>query len=277
MHRVGRRVAERIDDQALPQLLGEKRHRGRDHARDALERVVQHRERGPIARPEARRASCARTSSRGRRRSARRPARSRASTSGRARPARRARAPARVRAASGRAAASERGPRSRSAGIGTEALRACVQREEAIAVPERMQAAAHRLGRAVAEAHVLAGRLAGEEPAHDVGAHLLDRVVEPDRVAPRLVHRAPGLVVQLLVAEHGAIRRLARERDGHEELRVEPEPDLLAHLRDPVGREPALPVGLVRQIRLREPLPRACGEALGQRTRRGRSRASRTG
>ena len=38
------------------------------------------------------------------------------------------------------------------------------------------------------------------------------------------------------------------EHDGHEELRVEPEPDLLAHLRDPVRREPLLPVGVIGQV-----------------------------
>ena len=61
--------------------------------------------------------------------------------------------------------------------------------------------------------------------------------------------------------QHGAIRRAADQDHAHEQLRVEPEPDLLAHLGDPVGGEPALPIGLVGQVRHREPLPRALGVA----------------
>ena len=44
--------------------------------------------------------------------------------------------------------------------------------------------------------------------------------------------------------------------DRHEELRVEPEPDLLAHLRDPVGREPLLPVRVVGQVGAGQPVER---------------------
>ena len=64
----------------------------------------------------------------------------------------------------------------------------------------------------------------------------------------------PVLVEHLLVAEHLAERRPPGQRDRHEELRVEPEPDLLAHLRDPVGREPLLPGRVVGQVGGRQPL-----------------------
>ena len=138
-----------------------------------------------------------------------------------------------------------------------EALRIGVEDEEAVRVPERQQAPGDVAGRAVAEVHVLPGVLAGEHPAADVGADLLDRVVEPDRVAPRLVHRPAVLVVELLVAEHALVGRAPDERDRHEQLRVEPQADLLAHLRDPVGREPLLPVGVVGQVGLRQPHARA--------------------
>ena len=98
-----------------------------------------------------------------------------------------------------------------------------------------------------------------------------------DHVPPRAVHLAAVLVEHLLVAEHAPERRAADEHDRHEELRVEPEPDLLAHLGDPVGREPLLPVGVVGQV----------GASSGPAPRRSRSprastpgsasRASRTG
>src|SRR5262249_61457677 len=63
----------------------------------------------------------------------------------------------------------------------------------------------------------------------------------------------PALVEHLLVAEHAPERGLTDEDDRHEELRVEAESDLLAHLRGPVGREPLLPVRMVGQVRSGEP------------------------
>jgi hypothetical protein len=59
------------------------------------------------------------------------------------------------------------------------------------------------------------------------------------------VHLAAVLGEHLLVAEHRPERRLADQRHRHEELRVEPEADLLAHLRDEVRGEPLLPVLVV--------------------------------
>ncbi len=125
--------------------------------------------------------------------------------------------------------------------------------EEADGVPERQQPPLDVLGRPVAELDVLARHDLAEQPAHDVRAHPVEGLVRLDRVAPRPVHLAAVLVEQLLVGEDAAVRRAAGQRHGHERLRVEPEPDLLAHLGDPVGREPRLPVRVVGEIGPREP------------------------
>jgi hypothetical protein len=71
------------------------------------------------------------------------------------------------------------------------------------------------------------------------------------------VHLAAVLVEHLLVAEGALKRSLADEHDRHEELRIEPEPDLLAHLTDPIRGEPLLPVGVVWQVCMGEPVCRA--------------------
>ena len=124
--------------------------------------------------------------------------------------------------------------------------------EELRAVPERQQPALCLVGRAVAEAHVLARDLLAVEPAHDVRAHAVERLVGADGIAPRAVHLAPGLVEELLVREHAAVRRAPDERHRHEGDGVEPQPDLLAHLRHHVGGEPLLPVRVVRQVGRRQ-------------------------
>ena len=70
-------------------------------------------------------------------------------------------------------------------GVGRhEAVDVGVLDEEPVRVPQRQQPALDLVGRAVAEVDVLGRVLAGVQPAHHVGAHLLDGVVEPDRVAP---------------------------------------------------------------------------------------------
>ena len=66
-----------------------------------------------------------------------------------------------------------------------------------------------------------------------------------------------GLVADPLVGEHALVRRPALERHRHERHRVEPEPDLLAALRDPVGREPLLPVRVIGEVGAGEALRRA--------------------
>ena len=128
-----------------------------------------------------------------------------------------------------------------------------------------------------AEEQVAVGRLRAELPAHHVGAHPLERLLGVDHVPPRAVHLAPALVEHLLVAEHALVRRAVDEHDRHEELRVEPEPDLLAHLGHPVGRKPLLPVGVVGQVGARRARPRRPSRSRPASTPGSPSPASRTG
>src|SRR5262249_37188876 len=109
---------------------------------------------------------------------------------------------------------------------------------------------------------ILARVLLAVQPPHHVRAHALERLVEVDRIPPRLVHLPALLVEHLLVREHAPVRLPPVERDRHEALRVEPESNLLAHLRDPVGREPRLPVRVVGDIRAGEARSRARGVAV---------------
>ena len=125
--------------------------------------------------------------------------------------------------------------------------------EEPRRVPEREQLALDLASRAEAEEEVPVGRLSAELPAHHVGAHPFEGVLGLDHVPPRAVHLAAGLVEHLLVAQHLPVRRPARQHDRHEVLRVEPEPDLLAHLRHPVCGEPLLPVGVIVEVGGRQP------------------------
>src|SRR6266550_3690049 len=71
------------------------------------------------------------------------------------------------------------------------------------------------------------------------------------------------LVAYVLVTEHLLVRRAPIKYDGHEEERVEPEADLLAHLRHPVRGKPLLPVRMVGKVRAGEALRRSGGIALG--------------
>ena len=148
-----------------------------------------------------------------------------------------------------------------------EAFDVRVVDEEPDRVPERQQPPFDLVGWAEAEQQVAVRRLRAILPAHDVGAHLRERLLRVDRVAPRAMHLAAFLVEHLLVAEHPPVRRPAHEHDRHEELRVEPEPDLFAHLRYPVGREPLLPVRVIGQVAvvspLAAPVPNPCGMRSG--------------
>ncbi len=133
-----------------------------------------------------------------------------------------------------------------------EALDVRVRDEEPNGVPDRQQLLLDLLRRPVTEQQVPVGRLRAVLPAHHVGTHARERILRGDRVAPRAVHLAAVLVEHLLVAEHATERRATGQDDRHEELRVEPQADLLAHLGDPVRGEPLLPVGVVRQVGLRQ-------------------------
>ena len=129
-----------------------------------------------------------------------------------------------------------------------EAVDVAVIDQELDRVPERQQPPLHLLRGREAEADVLRRRLLAVEPAHHVGTHPLERLLGLDQVPPGAVHLAALGVEQLLVGEHLPVRRLPGQRDRHEHQRVEPEPDLLAHLGDPVRREPLFPVALVGQV-----------------------------
>ena len=95
-------------------------------------------------------------------------------------------------------------------------------------------------------------RLPAEEVADRVGADLCDRVVEADHV-PGLRELLAGLGDHPLVRQRALVRRAAFEHDAHEEHRVVPEAHLLAHLRDPLGREALLPAfGIVEVAERRE-------------------------
>ena len=155
------------------------------------------------------------------------------------------------------------GPAARSSHVGRPALDVRVVDEELARVPEREQLPLDLVCGPEPEEEVAVRRLRAVLPAHDVCTHARERVRRVDRVSPRAVHLAAGLVEHLLVAEDSPIRRLPGQSDRHEVLRVEPQPDLLAHLRDPVGGEPLLPVGVVGEVGGRQPLRRARGVALG--------------
>ena len=148
-----------------------------------------------------------------------------------------------------------------------ERLDRAVVGEELGRVPQRQQPPLDLLCRAEAKEEIAVGRLCAVLPAHHVGTHPRKRFGGADHVAPGAVHLLSVLVEHLLVAEDLTERRTARERHRHEELRVEPETDLLAHLGDPVGREPLLPGLVGRQVRRREALRGASAVALGDEFR----------
>ena len=171
---------------------------------------------------------------------------------------------------------------------GVEAVQPRVGHEERVDVPEREHAALDLGGRAVAEVDVVERVVPGIQPAHHVRAHALGGFAEVDGVAPTLVHRAAGFVVELLVDEDRLVWRLVPDGDAHEEHGVEPQPDLLAHLGDevrrvPVSRTPRCFPGSrgLRRARCRRPARRRrrrrCAAWATRRTRSGSSRGQSRG
>ena len=242
------RVLARLTDETLPEMLGEERHHGRDHAQRLDERVPEDAERVLVLLPEP----AARAADVPVREVVDIAVEGADHVDGEPPFVSGGRVPHELPGA-GDEPAVERAERDvrtalqvREARLEPRDVR--VLDEERGRVPERQELPLDLVRGAEAEQEVPVGRLRAELPAHHVGAHPRERIRGIDRVPPRAVHLATLLVEHLLVAEHLAERRRARERDGHEELRVEPEPDLLAHLRDPVGREPLLPVGVVGQV-----------------------------
>ena len=149
--------------------------------------------------------------------------------------------------------------------------------EELRAVPERQQPALDLVRRPVAEVDVLARHLLAEHEAHDVGAHLLERLGRPRSRCPSTCASRARLVADALVREHPLVRRAPDQRHRHERHRVEPQADLLAALRDPLGRKPLLPVPVVRQIGARQAAGGARRVPARDGLRRSASRASRKG
>ncbi len=125
-----------------------------------------------------------------------------------------------------------------------------VGHEERVDVPQRDDEAAPGLvGPCVAEEQVLVELLVDEQPAHRVDAHRLRRVVEPDGVAPRFVHRAAILGVERRVAVDDLGRREVLEDGAHRDQAVEPVAELAWEgLADPVGGHPLLPIVVVRAV-----------------------------
>ena len=123
-----------------------------------------------------------------------------------------------------------------------------VGHEETVDIPERQEPPLDVPGRLEAEADRLGDGLGREHVADHVGAHLLERVVEPDRVPPALVHLAPVAGEHPLVRQHRPIGARALHGGRHEEQGVEPSAELAHGLDDEVGREPALPLPAILEV-----------------------------
>ena len=258
--------------------VGEERHHRRDHAQRLDERVPERPERGLVVGPRNAAASGGCTSSRGRRRTPRRRGSRRPSAS-----------PRRPSVASRTSCVRPRDePAVERTLRGRPALEVRQRRLEALDV------AVARRRTTVEFQNVSSLRLiscAGPKPKSRFRSGGCAQYCQRITSAPIRSNASsasimfphepcisrPVLVEHLLVAEHALERRAVDEHDRHEELRVEPEPDLLAHLGHPVGREPLLPVGVVGQVGVREPRRGAGGVAASAPTPRSPSRASRTG
>ena len=81
-----------------------------------------------------------------------------------------------------------------------------------------------------------------------VRPHAVQRLVEPHRVAPALVHLAAVVSEHAVVGDHDAVERAVLEGDGHEQQRGEPVADLRGHLHHEIGREPARPGHAILQV-----------------------------
>ena len=256
-------------------MLGEERHHRREHAQRLHERVPERPERGLVlARSAGASGGC--TSSTDRRRTPRTRGSRRRSASPRS-AASASRTNACVRSTSQRSSGrSAGGPASRSA----DAARSprCSRTRRRTTTEFQNVSSLRLISCAGPKPKAGSGRAAARSTAS------ASRRRPSARTRPRPRSCSPTSRASRGRARRASSRSRApagtasgRQHDRHEELRVEPEPDLLAHLRHPVGREPLLPVGMVGQIGMREPASRAGRVAPGDSTRRSPSRASRTG
>ena len=133
-----------------------------------------------------------------------------------------------------------------------DAVDARVREEEGRDVPQPGDTALRLRAGFEAEAALGRRRLPAEEVTDRVGADLLHGVVEADHVA-RLRELLARLGDHPLVRQRPLVRGASFEHDAHEEHRVVPEAYLLAHLRDPLGREALLPAfGIIEVAQGRE-------------------------
>ena len=123
-----------------------------------------------------------------------------------------------------------------------------VHHQEAVRVPQQRQPTHDVAPDGEAEPHRLVGRLGDIEPAHDVPAHLVLGIVEPDRISPALVHLPARLVEHLLIGQAVPVRRAPVDGHRHDQQCVEPEPNLLLHLNDHVRREPRIEMLAVGEV-----------------------------
>ncbi len=128
--------------------------------------------------------------------------------------------------------------------------------EEGVGVPQRDdEATTCFIGAVVAEEQVLVEWLVHEEPAHRVHAHSFGGVIEPDRIAPRFVHRTPIFRKASGIAMNHLRRRHLLENGAHRDETVEPVAELpRERFADPFGRHPLGPilaVGAILRSRIR--------------------------
>ena len=125
-----------------------------------------------------------------------------------------------------------------------------VRHEERVHIPQRdYELPPNLVRRAKAEVDVVRRIHPQKHPPHSVNAHLLRRILKPDRIALALVHLLAVFVAHQRVAEHRPERRGIPQHRGHRQQRVEPVAELPRKaLRNPIRRKPLAPVSLIMPI-----------------------------
>ena len=138
--------------------------------------------------------------------------------------------------------------RNRSGGRNGRAVRQIgVGHEESVYVPQPEHFPHDLFGGSVAEPEDHVQRRAGVLPSHHVGAHAGGGVLHGDRVIAALAEGFPVLVPHFFVSEYRLERGPVVQGHRHEQLGIEPQPDLFAHFRDPVSGKPGFP-GSIRAV-----------------------------
>ena len=128
------------------------------------------------------------------------------------------------------------------AGVVTGAVlrRVRVQREEVVGTPHRQHHLAHGVADAISGDDQVAAaqdRRAHEEPAHGVGAEVVEHAVHVRIVAQMLRHLLSVGAEHYAVADHVLERRPVEQGGGHDVLHVEPATGLADVFHDVVARE----------------------------------------